>query len=258
MTRVLPFFRVPKRLLPLLAGLHQLLFHVDHFVLEVHAVPGQADQLADSHPGEGGRQEQRLEGIALQRFKQFFLFRCVQRHHRLLHHLGTDGVGGRVLRQILHPHGHVQRPVQDAVDVLDVLGAHSIVPHLVVELLDHGRPQILEQYVTEGRLQVQPHHGFVLERRVGLYVRQVLLQPGVQPLPHGDNILRLGLGRLLGSGRRFGRLPSVDAQQRFHLLPALLLSAGVDALADQLARLGIGAQGPPRCHCFFFSDFLRR
>ena len=135
--------------------------------------------------------------------------------------------------------------MQDAVDVLDVLGAHSIVPHLVVEFLDHGRPQILEQYVTEGGLQVQPHHGFVLERRVGLYVRQVLLQPGVQPLPHGDDILRLGLGRLLGSGRRFGRLPSVDAQQRFHLLPALLLSAGVDALADQLARLGIGAQGDP-------------
>lgn len=87
------------------------------------------------------------------------------------------------LRQILHPHGHVQCPVQDAVDVLDVLGAHSIVPHLVVEFLDHGCPQLLEQYVSEGRLQMQPHHGFVLERRIGLYICQVLLQPGVQPAP---------------------------------------------------------------------------
>ena len=75
-------------LLSLLAGLHQLLFHINHFVLEVHAVPGQADQLADPHPGEGGRQKQRLEGVAFQRFEQLFLFRCVQGHHRLLHHLG--------------------------------------------------------------------------------------------------------------------------------------------------------------------------
>ena len=79
-------------LLPLLPGLHQLLLHVDDAVLEIHAVPGEADQLADPHPGEGGRQEQRLEGVAFQRFEQLFLFRCVQGHHRLLHHLGTDGI----------------------------------------------------------------------------------------------------------------------------------------------------------------------
>ena len=112
--------------------LHQLLLDVDHTVLKVHTVPGEPDNLSDPHSREDRRQEQGLKGIAFQRFEEALLLRGVQRRHLLFYHLRQNAGTGWIAFEILHPDSHVQGPMQDTVNALDILGAALFCPEFVI------------------------------------------------------------------------------------------------------------------------------
>ena len=90
------FQRPEVELASLSPRLAELLFHMDHAMLEVHAVPGQTDQLAAAHPCKDVRQEQRLKFFSAKHLEELFLIRCVQRLHLLLHYPGDDACAGGV------------------------------------------------------------------------------------------------------------------------------------------------------------------
>ena len=162
---------------------------MDHAVLKVHTVPGKPDNLSDPHSREDRRQKQSLKGIAFQCREEALLLRSVQRRHLLFHHLRQNAGAGWIAFEILHPYSHVQGSMQDAMNVLDILGAALFCPELVIKLLHHGGTQLTERYISKRRFQMQPDNRFIMNACPLLYIRQVFLQPSVQPFANSHFFL---------------------------------------------------------------------
>ena len=109
-------------------------------LLEVHAVPGQAQDLSLPHPGKRRDEEHELIGISLDRLKEVRQGVVRDGADLLLLHPGDHHGVQRIGADVAEPFGLLHRFVQRAVKILDRLGREAIlVQQLVVQVLNHVR-----------------------------------------------------------------------------------------------------------------------
>lgn len=215
----------------------KLLLHQNGVVLEVHAVPGQAQQLALPHPREHGDLVQILVGMAGQQLQKGLDLLLSQRLDLLLHdpgqHAGLRGVepDHAVLHRLLQ--GLVENPVH----VLHGLGADGLLirvrrlMQVVVIALDGGTVQLVQPDLPQVGVDVEPDALLIEPLGGGLDVHRVILQPGLHPVRH----------RHPPGVHKFVLIQSVEGL--IQLFPDLLQGGARDGFLNLLPSFRIPARG---------------
>lgn len=213
------------------ALLAQLLAHGDGSLLEVHAIPGQADDLPLAQAGEDVHEQQVLVGGAFDGLQEGLHLIALDGADLLVLHAGQlAGVAG-VEADVLQLHSLVEGFVHHAVEVAHRLGGQAAADAIVIQLLDHGRGEGGELHSPQGGDDVLPDLIIVLGSGGGLHAAQVFLVPGFHPGAEGD-LRWIGVGSLVD-------LVGDGAELACHIG----LGFAVDGFLYLLARAGIAPQG---------------
>ena len=161
----------------------ELLVNCDGAPLHVHAVPGEAQQLRNAHPGKQRHGDNVLQispfcggqqggGLGIVQGLDFLL--CLFRRGTLC---------GRIFRDVFQVNSLFQCRPQHLVDHTHGLRGQPIQP--VDERLDRVGVELVKAHGSQNGLDVEPDIILINADRVIFGVAQIFPLPDVQPFPHG-------------------------------------------------------------------------
>jgi len=176
-----------------LSGRRQLLIDGDRAFVEVHGIPGKAQQLTHTHTSEERHRDKLLQFPACSGLQQHGNFFVRERMDLLLLLPGQGAALDGVPGDIVQLHRLFQRFTQNTADQ-----AHSSrgTVYAVDEALNSVGVEVLEPDRSQGRLDVEPDIVLVVADGGGFHCAQVVRLPHIQPLPN-CHALRCGIGALV-------------------------------------------------------------